>query len=178
MTDNEIIKALECCKTGDDCKGCPYYANGRYTCGEHFNEDVLDLINRQKAEIEDLKEAKEKAAATAMRVIKRQDAEIKRLLTKLTRFNEKIAQPYILINTDAELTAEMKEALRTQKSVFVPDNEGTVIRIDEASIKAEAVKEFAERLKERFESGSTYSGGLLFVNIDNLVKEMVGENNG
>ena len=57
MTDNEIIKALECCKTGDDCKGCPYYANGRYTCGEHFNEDVLDLINRQKAEIERLQNA-------------------------------------------------------------------------------------------------------------------------
>ncbi len=54
MTDNEIIKALECCKTGDDCKGCPYYANERYTCGEHFNEDMLDLINRQKAEIERL----------------------------------------------------------------------------------------------------------------------------
>ena len=52
MTDNEIIKALECCKTGDDCKGCPYYVNELYNCGEHFNEDVLDLINRQKAEID------------------------------------------------------------------------------------------------------------------------------
>ncbi len=53
MTDNESIKALECC-IKDDCENCPYLANGLFECGEHFNEDVLDLINRQKEEIERL----------------------------------------------------------------------------------------------------------------------------
>ena len=48
-----------------------------------------------------------------------------------------------------------------------------------ANIKSEAVKEFAERLKERI-----YNGGVhptvedeFMCDIDNLLKEMVGENN-
>lgn len=56
MTDNEIIKALKCCKKGNTCSNCPY--NGKCT-DEDFNDnyllkDVIDLINRQKAEIERL----------------------------------------------------------------------------------------------------------------------------
>ncbi len=38
MTDNEIIKALEYCKD----------------CSANINSEILDLINRQKAEIERL----------------------------------------------------------------------------------------------------------------------------
>ena len=53
MTDNEIIKALEYCYRGGGCCGCPY---GR--CIEaHITELALDLINRQKAEIERLNKA-------------------------------------------------------------------------------------------------------------------------
>lgn len=54
MTDNEIIRALECCQGNADCANCPYYENNHYQCGNNFNKDVLDLINRQKAEIERL----------------------------------------------------------------------------------------------------------------------------
>ena len=39
MTDNEIIKALEYCKD----------------CSANLNVEIIDLINRQKAEIEELK---------------------------------------------------------------------------------------------------------------------------
>ena len=56
MTDNEIIKSLECCSsnaTGDEhCNDCPY--NFTEYCGEESAKDILDLINRQKAEIERL----------------------------------------------------------------------------------------------------------------------------
>ena len=57
LTDNEIVKALECCK-GDiaDCPNCPYDS----ICGNHDNKmliDTLNLINRQKAEIERLEES-------------------------------------------------------------------------------------------------------------------------
>ena len=54
MEDRDIIKALECCMKEDGCEHCPYYTNERYTCGEHFNKDMFDLINRQNAEIERL----------------------------------------------------------------------------------------------------------------------------
>lgn len=72
MTDNEIIKALECCTKTEslgDCEklkcpmytknGCAYYLgvdedHEHTICYEHF-KNALDLINRQKAEIKSLK---------------------------------------------------------------------------------------------------------------------------
>ena len=60
MTDNEIIKALECCKRSVGAilctSNCPMYSE----CdSEDPMEDIcglaFDLINRQKAEIEELK---------------------------------------------------------------------------------------------------------------------------
>lgn len=58
MTDEQIIKALECCATddGDDCFQCPYcnlfFEPGDGGCVNRCRKDALDLINRQKAEIE------------------------------------------------------------------------------------------------------------------------------
>ena len=56
MTDNEIIKALECCVRDGypyGCKECPYN-NSNLDCNERLDADALYLINRQKAEIEEL----------------------------------------------------------------------------------------------------------------------------
>ena len=53
MTDNEIIKALKCCSVHPmKCKECPY--QGNECCTNAHRKDALDLINRQKAEIERL----------------------------------------------------------------------------------------------------------------------------
>ena len=55
MTDNEIIKALECLAGKDVyCSKCAY--NGMSHCREKVGENALNLINRQKAEIEKLRE--------------------------------------------------------------------------------------------------------------------------
>lgn len=50
MTDEQIIKALECCcgTAHDSCRDCPYDDIG---CEDKLEKDVLDLINSQKAEI-------------------------------------------------------------------------------------------------------------------------------
>lgn len=53
MTDNEIIKALECCNQEDMCDQCPY----DFACYDEkyksiLSKDALDLINRQQAEID------------------------------------------------------------------------------------------------------------------------------
>lgn len=53
ITDEEIIKALECHINAEDCVGCEMFG----WCDEIIlTELVLDLINRQKSEIERLKE--------------------------------------------------------------------------------------------------------------------------
>lgn len=65
MTDNEIIKALECCTKGttsDVCDDCPLRTTD--ICTEEENgvlKLALDLINRQKAEIERLTAQRDKA---------------------------------------------------------------------------------------------------------------------
>jgi hypothetical protein len=52
LTDEEIIKALErCIDESMGCVGCPYHGN---SCRQ-MDIDTLDLIHRQKAEIERLK---------------------------------------------------------------------------------------------------------------------------
>lgn len=52
MTDNEIIKALECCANGK-CGECPLF---KEDCGDDIICKIaLDLINRQNAEIERLR---------------------------------------------------------------------------------------------------------------------------
>lgn len=55
MTDKEIIKALECC-TGHHrgCNTCAYYG-GERPCTQRLEADALDLIKRQQAVINNLK---------------------------------------------------------------------------------------------------------------------------
>ena len=63
MTDEQIVKALECCvkyETYMACRGCPFHESG--ICEEDglaLEKHSLDLIKRQQAEIEDLKADKE-----------------------------------------------------------------------------------------------------------------------
>ena len=53
MTDNEIIKALECCGIKHCCEECPY-KGVKCKLMNGVLSDALDLINRQQAEIERL----------------------------------------------------------------------------------------------------------------------------
>lgn len=121
MTDNEIIKALECCtdESYENCNECPYSTDTLSCERLKLLEDSLDLINRQKAEIERLK--KEVSIA--------RDA-------------------YISIQDRYEHT------------------------------KAEAYKEFAERLNEEAQIADCFDSYNMVVGthfIDNLLKEMVGK---
>lgn len=56
MTDEQIIKALECCVKTEfisDCAKCEMFA---FDCKDILIENALDLINRQKAEKERLED--------------------------------------------------------------------------------------------------------------------------
>ena len=59
MTENEIIKALEWCFQLRLCVDCPmrtegYFSHSGNACRSALMKNALDLINRQKAEIERL----------------------------------------------------------------------------------------------------------------------------
>ena len=125
MTDNEIIKALECCSTGEtyaDCEknGCPLYLGIIMGC-KYINKenqlyaDALGIINRLKAEIEKLK--------------------------------------------GSTIVSNIMESQRIKREA-----------------KAEAYKEFAEIIKDKWFDNRYDSPDVDFDDfISNLLKEMVGE---
>lgn len=119
FTDNEIVKALECCRE-KDCGDCPMIEYPQTICEWDAFDLAIDLINRQKAEIADERARKELCAE----VIKRLDKESE-------------------------------------------------------TARAEAIKEFADMLKEKIRDDCfAYEASLRCEYIDNLVQEMTGENNG
>ena len=136
FTDNEIVKALEICS-----KNIVTRHNGLTYEGiplRFLFEDALDLINRQKAEID-----------------------------RLTVENKLLIENAVS-NKYPNCVLVEKGRIYTR----------TLEDYDEliGDISAEAIKEFAERLKSK--ASGIRVGGHEFVTvegIDNLVKEMVGE---
>ena len=129
MTDNDIIKALECCGCDNyQCDNCPYAYK---TCTVY--KDSIDLINRQKAEIERLREE----------------------------------------------TAELiDDRYATQLLCHLIKKED-----DTRNVRSDAIKEFAERLKNAFPEANRdnkcpaiYWDDYCYI-IDECAEEMVGENN-
>lgn len=125
MTDKEIIKAITACGIDMNCSRYPYNDNEPLdtSCFSKLFKDTFDLINRQKAEVESLKEKNES------------------LDTLVLSYGDYVTKA-----------------------------------------RAEAIEEFAERLKTKKFKYRTFGelvyvlGEFIYVDeIDNLVKEMVGE---
>lgn len=142
MTDNEIIKALNyCCgnikNNDEECNEDMCYQvclpesreEGIRWCGEWLMKDALDLINRQKAEIEEWK--------------------------------KKANTPFAKVTFDRDKLQE------------IVDECAKNIEIDINLAKSEAIKEFAERLKEKLQWDVEFDNKLVFESdIDSLVKEI------
>ena len=151
MSDEEIIKALECCiEDSNDfyntkiCDKCPLVEGTK--CTDHLREHSLDLIARQQAEIDRLKNMNQAKLDT----IHDLQAEIEKLKNEI------------------QITKDAYTMLQTKNEI----------------IESEAVKEFAEKLKNKIKTECNpygkptfdYDTSLAIMRyIDNLVKEMVGE---
>lgn len=155
FTDEEIIKALECCisaTTDGACVGCPF--NKQKLCDKDqwaLERYALDLINRQKTEIEALKmefsEMRDKANSYK--------AENERL---------KVENMFAIAERNAFDTS-FNKVLKQFKNA-----------------KAEAYKEFAEKLKQHkrkmrgFDLNEEFwDYAVLVEDIDDFLKEMVNE---
>ena len=157
ISDDEIISSLEVIATTRTCSECKIRnCNwGDCNCSQITANAALDLINRQKAEIDSAKAKIEICAE----VIKRQDAEIKRLKEC----------PKCVYEYDGEVTEYcIQGPCPNFKPVYVSAD------LSIKQIKNEAYKEFAERLKKETLSDRGYDI-LQQGTIDNLLKEMVGE---
>lgn len=123
MTDNEIIKALDCCSYGSEfkCQECP--ANDcSLSCDSKLAKKALDLINRQNAEIEKLNVE----------------------LVGMRGACESYKIHYD--NAQAEIERLQKEKFDSLNCQFA-EMYATTLKIATEKAKSEAYREFAKRLK-------------------------------
>lgn len=155
MTDNkytneEIISSLEVIATTGNCDECKI-RNGKWgtcNCSQITANAALDLINHQKAEIERLK--------------RNYDA---------LKYQENLSNRHCRNICEPKYKAEierLKENLNIELEKYATEYDNT--------IKAEAYKEFAERLKSYLLLNKKGEMSVIsFENVDTLLKEMVGE---
>ena len=155
-TDNEIIKALEICGDCGHCTECPFDdLGGIDKCMHTLILNALDLINRQKAEIESLTEKLEAMGdplQDAQYKIAEQKAEIERLTVNMNAFGRGMqieAEKVETAKAEAikEVTAELYNSFRQYETY---DKHSTFEILD----RIESVEEFL---------------------LNNIKKEMVGD---
>ena len=146
MTDNDIIKALECCMLNKKCEECPLCRTLREPCRVVLARGAFNLINRQKAEIERLQK------------------ENSENFNKWLIFKKRIQERY------AELYEEAKGVVRAEaiKELAIRFNE-MVTEIYNKHIFGYFDLDDSEK-----EAVMNFSGDITFV-FDNLVKEMTEE---
>lgn len=148
MTDNEIIKALE-----NEVKSAEY-VDSYYCNGVDLTliKSTVDLINRQKTEIERLKSELSNTRRKA-------------LLEAYSKFEGHSDYHGDTILCKLICMSEGKEV-------------GTATPLDMSEIKVKAYKKFAERLKEGAQMADCFDSYNMVVGthfIDNLLKEMIDE---
>ena len=150
MTD-KVINALKCI-SGEEvyCEECSYSALYRYNfCIKRCAKDAIELINRFKRQCNKYRN-KVQTQAGELRRLYKQNADYK-----------------------AEIQ-ELKEQLEAVKDYLHPLPFKTVFDERIEREKTEAIKDFAERLK-KLPSVLNCESEWMCLDIDNLVKEMVGD---
>lgn len=117
MTDEEIIKALECCDDFGWCGQC--LLQGVIDCKTVLTDNALDLINRQQAEIERLN-ADVKLLTTYKEnlitdkehlITKLKTAEFKAIKEVEVKIHEKLHQAEMHGNFEPVVTREMFDSV-------------------------------------------------------------------
>ncbi len=127
-----------------------------------YKVSATDVVEQLKAEIEALISGQK----TLQKALTEKDAEIERLREAKEQLEVKSSEEIHSLNAEIRTLKKTNEA-------YTRECKRIVSLIPKA--RAEAVKEFAERLKKRFESWSSYSGALILANVDVLVKEKAGD---
>ena len=170
MTDNEIIKALECCGRikGQDCDTCPLTELQLSECTAKVATESLDLINRQKAEIvklEKIEHFADKTIEAFKRENEKQKAEIEKLNVELVGMRgacesykmhydnaqaeiERLKSDLTLKTYDYEHLLMKCKELQAISSSRKDRLMQTVVKLQTS--KSEAIKEFAEKVTEIF----------------------------
>ena len=158
LTDAEIVKALECCISGEPCykTKCPFKI--KKICGDDIKaleKSALDLINRLQAKNSNL--------TSDLTSLQNDLTSAKAEIERLKPFEDKIA--------------EFKSHIRVEDMlVFASSLEEWLEFCD--NLKAEAYKECLEKIEQRDVSESDFYVVVKKTEFNNLLKELVGEIDG
>ena len=175
ITDSEIVKALEHCVQKFSCTSCPLYKS-KSSCGGYF----LEVINRLQARIDHNSHNMKhlvKSVRDYQKALEKAKAENKKLKADCENYKQ-VAENQQKATLDKAFEIkrlkEEIERLKKEKERCFYCTEQANKKINE--IKAEAYKEFAERLKETFPKDDFLrSTKQISADIDNLLEEMIGE---
>ena len=151
MVKRYFEKALKCCSGIGKCIECPYIKID--DCAKQNAKDVIDLINRQKAEIEEYKEANKRWSAA---------------LNNANEENSELQLKIASCNLEIEKLKIGNDALRMSIELC---------KGWEERAKADAIKELVDRLKKLYETypdDEEASALYLIRQINEIVKEMKG----
>ena len=165
LTDNEVKKALEVCIDGY-CRGCCYGDTDQRHCRDDLMQEALDLINRLEGE----NKKNENIIRIADETIATLDAENESLKAEVERLKRELN----LVIENSLSTRFPHCVLCDDTAILTKNLEGYDKFI--ADIKAEAYKEFAERLREK--TKWLFSSVSINNEIDNLLNELVGDGDG
>lgn len=177
MTDHkftvaETVKALECCNTPGSCYECPYDGINEVEyddmCTQQLIEDIFPLINRQKCEIESL-QAVHADMTESLRLAAEANKDMQAEIERLNSENK------VLIENDVR--NKYPNCVSVEKGRIYTR---TLEDYDEliGDISAEAIKEFAERLKSDLGRipQHQFTRSQVEWSINTFVKEMTEEN--
>ncbi|MBR5826281.1 MAG: hypothetical protein IKY78_04255 [Clostridia bacterium] len=131
MTDNDVIKAFECCEkengTSPNCDECPASGSADSNCFSTVRKKVLEIVKRQKADNEALQNE-----------------------------NKQLQSDVLLANQNYEHIKDMWEAERTRLSEKIKEYIDKHNRLigREAALHDEAVEDFAHFLIDKAENGA------------------------
>lgn len=156
LTDEEIVKALECCanfSTQKDCDLCPI---GVIKCFEQENlvpQLALDLINRQKAEIERLTEENKQLEEEIDLEVDLQTQRKRQIIAESQEFIDELA------NKNAELQKQVDELTAEKEDLYFQNqNLQTYIDNHEPIWKRNTEQAVKDTAKEIFEKLLGYMG--------------------
>lgn len=174
LTDNEIIKVWAKCLTdNEDCSKCPLLGIG-------CHEQILDILNRQKAEKEELlKQIEELDTSKGILISDKFELlkGIESLKSDLENY-KRIAntQQSVSMDKEVEIKRLKAEVERLEKENHIFADIGKMY----SEVKAEAVKEFAHKI-ESYKTGIFIKGEELIIlplcDFEDIKSEMVGEDN-
>lgn len=154
MTENEIIKALRCCHDLSECGECEYgkFRTKEGLCIDMLHSDTADLINCQKAEIEELRKAT-----------------VKNLDNFATEYDKNIKSEAI-----KEFAERLKNKIINTSTKFSAEK-GTYDFLTGSAHRQLEILEYVDNLEEEMTVGKENEQKQVLEQIYELVKEFYGD---